>query len=90
MKSSIALLTTSMITYIYYISRISLVILRTLKILKTLADLKAKLAEPPFPNIKRSNMLRVTIIASNMFILSFKYSITPMPNIFKTMSIVKT
>ena len=63
---------------------------RTRKVLNILTDLKAEIAEPPpVPKINNSTRLKATITESKIFILSFKYSTTPIPNIFSTISIVK-
>ena len=67
----------------------SRVTLSTLNILKILTDLKADIAEFPPPKKKSSTKLNDTMMASKAFILSFKYSETPIPNIFKLISIEK-
>lgn len=73
----------------YYNYLTNLVTLNTLKVLKILTDLNADIADPPAPKMNSSIKLRETIIASKVFMPSFKYSVTPIPNIFKDMSIVK-
>ena len=88
MKSSNDLLITSIITCINCSYLIKRVTLKTRNILNILIDLKADIAEPPDP-INISIKLSITIIASKLFILSLTYSMIPIPNIFKIMSIVK-
>lgn len=83
------LLITLIITYIYYNDLTNRVTLRTLNVLKILTDLNAEIADPPLPKINNSTKLNETMIQSNTHILSFKYSTTPYPNIFRPMSIVK-
>ena len=89
MNSSIVLEITLMITYMYYKDLTNLVTLNTRNVLKILTDLNAEIADPPEPKINSSTNERETIMQSNAHILSFRYSTTPCPNIFRPISIVK-
>ena len=88
-NSSIVLVITYIITLIYCNYLTNLVTRNTLKVLKILTDLNADIADPPAPKKNNSIKLRDTIIASNVFMPSFKYSLTPIPNIFIDISTVK-
>ena len=90
MNSSMVLIITCVITLMYSNYLTNLVTLKTLNVLKILTDLNADIADPPPPKMNSSIKLSDTMIASKVFIASFKYSATPIPNIFKNMSIVNT
>ena len=90
MNSSIELLITYIITFMYWRDLTKRDTRRTRNVLNILTDLKAEIAEPPpVPKINNSTRLRDTITESKIFMLSFKYSTIPIPIIFMPISIVK-
>lgn len=70
--------------------RINFVTLSTLKALKILTDLKADNEDFPLPPLRKnsSTKLSTTIMASNLFIVSLRYSIGPIPRTLIPNSIV--
>ena len=91
MKEDMLFAIASIIIFMNYRLLISLVTLSTLNTLKILIDLNAEnlLEFPPYPfNIRSSTSDKQTIAASNIFILSAKYSNKPYPKSFNPISTV--
>lgn len=85
-----ALLSTLIRKPINWRDRINLVTLSTLKALKILTDLNADNEDFPLPPLKKNNStkLSITMVASNLFIVSLRYSIGPIPSTLTPNSIV--